>query len=151
MPVVKVGSRHGIRLATEQLAADFARSADTHLLRLDHRHESPVEIYLTDESTQVAACLWLETRIGRRVGPSTGTNVIGTLALAQRLKTQNRSGSIASLSCDGGGRYAETIYDCAWRQTQRLDLTDWLERFRVYDATGNFEAAIPVHDTPLAT
>jgi cysteine synthase A len=91
------------------------------------------------DAASVAACLWLESRIGRRVGPSTGTNLIGALVLAGQMKTRHRSGSIASLICDSGDRYADTIYDPNWRAAQNLDLTDWRERFRRYDLTGYLE------------
>ena len=92
------------------------------------------------DAASVAACLWLESRIGRRVGPSTGTNLIGTLALAEQMRAAGRRGSVVSLICDGGERYADTVYDPAWRARQRLELGDWTARFRDYDRTGRFDA-----------
>jgi cysteine synthase A len=88
------------------------------------------------DAASVAACLWLESRIGRRVGPSTGTNIVGTLMLADGM----RGGSIVSLICDGGDRYADTIYDPAWRAARQLDSAEWSARFREYDAGGRFTA-----------
>jgi cysteine synthase len=93
------------------------------------------------DAASVAACLWLESRMGRRVGPSTGTNIIGTLLLAEGMQSRGKSGSIASLICDGGDRYADTIYDPAWRRAHELDLGEWSARFREYDATGRFPLA----------
>lgn len=92
------------------------------------------------DAASVAACLWLESRLGRRVGPSTGTNLVGTLLLERQMKTHHTSGSIATLICDSGDRYAETIYDPHWRASQKLDLGYWSARFEEYDSTGGFEA-----------
>ena len=92
------------------------------------------------DAASVAACLWLESRMGRRVGPSTGTNIVGTLLLAERMQARGKHGSIASLICDGGDRYADTIYDPGWRRARELDITEWTAHFRHYDAGGRFEA-----------
>jgi cysteine synthase A len=94
------------------------------------------------DAASVAACLWLESRIGRRVGPSTGTNIIGTLWLAEKMRARNCGGSIASLICDGGDRYAETVYNPVWRAARSLDLTEWSARFSEYDLTGRFDLGI---------
>jgi cysteine synthase A len=91
------------------------------------------------DAASVAACLWLESRIGRRVGPSTGTNLIGTLILGGQMESARRGGSLVSLICDGGDRYSDTIYDPAWRVRQGLDLTHWSARLREYERTGRFE------------
>ena len=50
-----VGQRAWIRTAMERLAADYSRSADTHLIRLDARRASDVPIYLKDESAHPRA------------------------------------------------------------------------------------------------
>ena len=56
--------------------------------------------------------------LGRRVGPSTGTNFIGMLALASEMRAQGQQGSILSLLCDAGERYLPTYHDTAWVQQQ---------------------------------
>ncbi len=91
------------------------------------------------DPASVAACLWLESRMGRRVGPSTGTNLIGTLILADQMAGARRGGSLVSLVCDGGDRYSDTIYDPAWRALQGLDLTHWSAQLQEYERTGRFE------------
>ncbi|MEI9889170.1 MAG: pyridoxal-phosphate dependent enzyme [Rhizomicrobium sp.] len=95
------------------------------------------------DAASVAACLWLEKKLGRRVGPSTGTNLIGTLVLAGEMKRQGRAGSIVTLICDGGERYSDTIYDGAWRARSGLDLSDYGERLDGFDRTGLIEADLP--------
>src|SRR6266700_5948450 len=52
-----VGRRAWIRSAIERLSADYARSADTHLIRLDQRRGSDVAIYLKDESAHPSGSL----------------------------------------------------------------------------------------------
>ena len=66
----------------------------------------------------VAAMRVLGELLGRRVGPSTGTNFIGMLALACEMRAQAQQGSILSLLCDAGERYLPTYHDAAWVQQQ---------------------------------
>lgn len=73
----------------------------------------------------VAGAHWLEQRSGRRFGPSTGTNMVGVLLLAQHMARNGERGMIATLACDGGERYDQTIYDPAWLARQGLDLESW--------------------------
>ena len=62
----------------------------------------------------VAAMRVLSNSLGRKVGPSTGTNFIGMLKLAQEMRAQHQTGSIVSLLCDSGDRYLPTYHDEAW-------------------------------------
>ena len=62
----------------------------------------------------VAAMQVLSALLGRKVGPSTGTNFIGMLALANEMRDQGQQGSILSLLCDAGERYLPTYHDPVW-------------------------------------
>ncbi len=73
------------------------------------------------DAASLAAMLWLERRLGRRCGPSTGTNIVGVLTLAREMRAQRISGSIVTLICDSGERYANTAYDPAWRQANGFE------------------------------
>jgi len=64
-----------------------------------------------------AAALDLSARLGRRVGPSTGTNFVGVLRLAREMAGRGERGSIVSLICDAGERYADTLFDAPWQRT----------------------------------
>ncbi|WP_312305122.1 PLP-dependent cysteine synthase family protein [Diaphorobacter nitroreducens] len=68
------------------------------------------------DDDSVAAMRALSTLLGRRVGPSTGTNFVAMLRLAQEMRTQGQQGSILSLLCDAGERYLPTYHDDAWVQ-----------------------------------
>jgi cysteine synthase A len=82
------------------------------------------------DAASIAGARWLETRLARRFGPSTGTNIVGALALAADMQAQRRPGSIATLACDDGNRYAGTIYDDSWLASRKIDLSDWQRRFQ---------------------
>ena len=62
----------------------------------------------------VAAMRVLSSLLGRKVGPSTGTNFVGMLALAGEMRARQQSGSIVSLLCDSGERYLPTYHDTQW-------------------------------------
>jgi cysteine synthase len=61
----------------------------------------------------IAAMRVLSDWLGRRVGPSTGTNLMGVIRLARQLASERQHGSIVSLICDSGERYHH-LYDDAW-------------------------------------
>ncbi len=62
----------------------------------------------------LAAMHALSARLARRVGGSTGTNLIAALACARAMQQGGESGSIVTLLCDGGERYGHSYYDDAW-------------------------------------
>ena len=66
------------------------------------------------DTASVATVLWLEELIGRKAGPSTGTNLWGALRVAQNMLDGGHQGSIVSLMCDSGERYLDTYYDPIW-------------------------------------
>jgi cysteine synthase A len=75
------------------------------------------------DAASIAAMQFLHTRTGRRAGPSTGTNLWGTIQLACEMVTAGREGSIVTLLCDSGGRYPDTYYSPAWLAAAGLDPT----------------------------
>ena len=62
----------------------------------------------------VAAMRVLSRLLGRRVGPSTGTNFIGMLGLAHEMHARGQHGAVLSLLCDAGERYLPTYHDEDW-------------------------------------
>jgi cysteine synthase A len=66
------------------------------------------------DADSVAAMRALSGLLGRRVGPSTGTNFVGMLTLAHEMRARGQAGSILSLLCDAGERYLPTYHDTAW-------------------------------------
>ena len=47
-------------------------------------------------------------------GPSTGTNIWGTLQVAREMQAAGRTGSVVTLMCDSGQRYLDTYYNPDW-------------------------------------
>ncbi|MDX1298941.1 MAG: PLP-dependent cysteine synthase family protein [Pseudomonas sp.] len=80
------------------------------------------------DALSLAAMHYLAQRLGRRVGGSSGTNLIGALLVAQRMVAAGESGSVVAILCDGGERYAGTYYDPAWLAAQGFELRSLLER-----------------------
>lgn len=74
------------------------------------------------DALSLAAMHYLAGRLGRRVGGSSGTNLIGALVAAHQMKAAGESGSIVAILCDGGERYATTYYDQAWLAGQGYEL-----------------------------
>ena len=70
----------------------------------------------------VAAMHALSALLGRKVGPSTGTNFVGMLAIAREMRAAGRQGSILSLLCDAGERYLPSYHDAAWVQNAFGDI-----------------------------
>jgi len=66
----------------------------------------------------VAAMRLLSQLLGRLVGPSTGTNFVGMLALAHEMRIAGAAGSVLSLLCDAGDRYLPTYHDPSWVDQQ---------------------------------
>jgi len=69
----------------------------------------------------IAAMRALSQLLGRKVGPSTGTNFIGMLTLAQEMLQAGQEGSILSLLCDAGERYLPNYHCAEWVRTQLGD------------------------------
>ena len=66
------------------------------------------------DAASIATIHWLEQLIGRKAGPSTGTNLWGALHVAKQLMHNKEQGSIVTLLCDSGERYLDTYYNDEW-------------------------------------
>ncbi|NKF22613.1 PLP-dependent cysteine synthase family protein [Solimonas marina] len=73
------------------------------------------------DALALAAMRWVSAALGRRVGGSTGTNFVGVLAVAERMRAAGRSGSIVSILCDSGARYAHSYYSADWYAARGIE------------------------------
>jgi cysteine synthase A len=80
------------------------------------------------DALSLAAMHYLARRLGRRVGGSSGTNLVGALLAARQMVQKGESGSIVAILCDGGERYANTYYDEDWLQSQGFALDPLIEQ-----------------------
>ena len=90
---------------------------------------------------------YLSRRLGRRVGGSSGTNLLGALLLAQRMQRAGERGSLVAILCDGGERYASTYYDDSWLAAQGFALAPLIAQVAACAEQG---AALPVEFTASA-
>jgi cysteine synthase len=72
------------------------------------------QMQVVNNHESVAAMRLLSGLLGRRVGPSTGTNFVAMLTLAAHMRESGQAGSILSLICDAGERYLPTYHNEAW-------------------------------------
>jgi cysteine synthase A len=63
----------------------------------------------------------LSVRLARRVGGSTGTNLVAALACAQGLRNRGVGGSVVTLLCDDGQRYLHSYFDDDWLRQNDLE------------------------------
>jgi cysteine synthase A len=75
------------------------------------------------DAASVAAARHVSAVLGRRVGPSTGTNLWGAFGLLAEMVAEGRSGSVVTLLADSGDRYADTYFSDDWVRAQGLDPT----------------------------
>lgn len=92
------------------------------------------------DAWSLAAMHYLAQRLGRRVGASSGTNLLGVLLAAEQMHAAGQQGSIVTLLCDSGERYASTYYDDAWLAAQGYDLPALIAQIA---ATAEQGAALP--------
>ncbi|GAA1489721.1 PLP-dependent cysteine synthase family protein [Brachybacterium sacelli] len=77
------------------------------------------------DAASVAAARYLSERLGRRVGASTGTNLVAVAHLVTQMRERGESGSVLTLLCDAGDRYTDTYFDDDWVAAQGWDLGPW--------------------------
>ena len=75
------------------------------------------------DAASLAAMRAASAVLGRQVGGSTGTNIWGAFALIAEMRGAGVRGSVVTLLCDGGERYADTYYADGWVRAAGLDLT----------------------------
>jgi len=73
------------------------------------------------DDLSLAAMRYVTARLGRRVGGSTGTNFIGVLWLAHQMQARGETGSIVTILCDSGERYAHSYYNPDWYACNGID------------------------------
>jgi cysteine synthase A len=90
------------------------------------------------DAGSIATMRFVRRVTGRSVGGSTGTNVWGALKLMAEMHAAGVEGSIVTLICDGGERYAGTYYDDRWVSAQGLALEPCARTLEHLMATGEW-------------
>jgi cysteine synthase A len=92
------------------------------------------------DAASIAVVREVEPLLGRRVGASTGTNLHGALCIACEMRAAGTKGSIVTLLCDGGERYADSYYSDDWLAAQGIDVTPYRLAFAETLRTGTWTA-----------
>ncbi len=90
------------------------------------------------DADSIAAARVLSERLGRLCGGSTGTNLWACASLIDEMVAQGLSGSVVSILCDQGERYASTYFNDAWVADKRLDLAPGMQAMREFFAGRGF-------------
>jgi cysteine synthase A len=96
------------------------------------------EMFQIPDAGSLAAIRLLRERTGHWAGGSTGTNLYGAFRLISRMVEDGQAGSVVTLLCDGGERYAHTYYNDEWVAQQGLDLAPHTALFEEFLTTGKF-------------
>lgn len=72
------------------------------------------------DNASVAVAHHVSKVLGRRVGPSTGTNIWGAFGLLAEMVAQGCSGSVVTLLADSGDRYSDTYFCDEWLTSHGL-------------------------------
>jgi cysteine synthase len=95
------------------------------------------------DAASIATMRLVRERTGRSVGGSTGTNVWGAFVLVAELLSRGERGSLVTLICDGGERYAGTYYSDAWVDDQGLEPAPYAAALEQFLERGSFAVSIP--------
>ncbi|MGM1018923.1 MAG: PLP-dependent cysteine synthase family protein [Actinomycetota bacterium] len=96
------------------------------------------EMLQIPDAASIAAIRLLHERTLHFAGGSTGTNLVGAFQLIARMRAAGEHGSVVTLICDGGARYAGTYYDDDWVAEQGWDLAPHRARMDHFLDTGEW-------------
>jgi cysteine synthase len=95
------------------------------------------------DAASYAAMFFLHKLLGRRTGPSTGTNLWGAFELIAEMMRNGEEGSVVTLICDAGDRYLQTYYSDVWLARQNVDLRPWRRQLAAFHQTGAWTSTLP--------
>ncbi|MDX1889788.1 PLP-dependent cysteine synthase family protein [Mycolicibacterium sp. 050158] len=90
------------------------------------------------DAGSIAAAHHVSAVLGRKVGPSTGTNVWGAFRLLAEMIAEGRSGSVVTLLADSGDRYVDTYFDEEWLSSRGLDPSESGSVLHEFERTGRW-------------
>jgi cysteine synthase A len=90
------------------------------------------------DAASIAAARHVSAVLGRRVGPSTGTNLWGAFELLAEMIAERRSGSVVTLLADSGDRYADTYFSDEWLTSHGLDPSAFSEVLVEFERSGRW-------------
>ena len=92
------------------------------------------------DAASFAAMFFVNKLLGRRTGPSTGTNLWGAFELIAEMRRNGEEGSVVTLICNSGDRYLQTYYSDVWLAQQKIDLRPWRRHLVEFGESGAWES-----------
>ncbi len=92
------------------------------------------------DAASIATIHFLERVLNRRCGGSTGTNLYAVMELVAQMSAAGETGSIVTLICDGGERYAETYYNEHWLRNKGIHIDPYLKQLERFWTQAIWEA-----------
>jgi hypothetical protein len=92
------------------------------------------------DAASIGAMRWTSEVSGRSVGGSTGTAMWGVAMLISEMLATGEHGSVVTLICDGGERYARTYGSDAWLTAQGIGIRPYEEALAAFLTTGKLTA-----------
>lgn len=99
------------------------------------------------DAASFGAALWLSVKLGKKVGVSTGTNLVGAISLLDEPDTD----FVATLVCDGGERYAGRLDNDEWLAEQGMDIEPWIAALDRWFRGGEWQPPVQPVDTRVRT
>ena len=90
------------------------------------------------DAASIAAARHVSAVLGRRVGPSTGTNMWGAFGLLAQMIAEGRKGSVVTLLADSGDRYVDTYFRDDWVTERGLDPTESAQVLVEFERSGRW-------------
>lgn len=88
------------------------------------------------DAASIAAMRWTSEITGRSVGGSTGTAMWAVAELIAEMRATGEQGSLVTLICDGGERYAHTYGSDTWLTDHDLDIEPYRKTLDAFLQTG---------------
>lgn len=88
------------------------------------------------DARSIAAMRVISARLGRPVGGSTGTNIWACARLIGEMVARGEQGSLVTILCDGGDRYADTCFNDAWLAERGIAWQAEAAKLEAFFATG---------------
>ena len=88
------------------------------------------------DAQSIAAMRVISEQLGRRCGGSTGTNFWACARIIAEMASAGEQGSLVSIICDHGDRYADTYYCDDWLAAKDIAWREPYERLHRFFATG---------------
>ncbi|MHC6176824.1 MULTISPECIES: PLP-dependent cysteine synthase family protein [unclassified Glutamicibacter] len=99
------------------------------------------EMLQVPDAGSLAAMQLLRERTRYWAGGSTGTNLYAAFQIIAGMLERGEKGSVVTLICDTGERYANTYYNPQWVSEQGLDLEPHRQRLNHFLDTGQWVAS----------